>query len=159
MISILVSACTWFQPIPHNHNGYGVLLQRNLSHSVLHWLLVVWCNIAFIFAHKRWLIHVAYGRADSRFAPNQLETALLCSDVCHWLGTNLDQPRYGIIVRFPPQIQGSLVLFSDVHVLFWPTQPWNPIVAMVPNLSWLSADYRFAPSQRETSLQSNAVSH
>ena len=28
-------------------------------------------------------------RADSRFAPSQWETALLCNDVSNWLGTNL----------------------------------------------------------------------
>ena len=28
-------------------------------------------------------------RADSRFAPRQWETALLCNDVSHWLGANL----------------------------------------------------------------------
>ena len=28
-------------------------------------------------------------RVDSRFAPRQLETALLCNDVSHWLGTSL----------------------------------------------------------------------
>ena len=27
-------------------------------------------------------------RADSRFAPNQWETAFLCNDVSHWLGTH-----------------------------------------------------------------------
>ena len=29
-------------------------------------------------------------RADSRFAPSQWETALLCNAVSHWLGTNLE---------------------------------------------------------------------
>ena len=29
-------------------------------------------------------------RADSRFAPSQWETALLCNDVSHWLGTGLE---------------------------------------------------------------------
>ena len=28
-------------------------------------------------------------RADSRFAPSQWETVLLCNDVSHWLGTSL----------------------------------------------------------------------
>ena len=28
--------------------------------------------------------------AYSRFVPNQWETALLCNDVSHWLGTNLE---------------------------------------------------------------------
>ena len=29
-------------------------------------------------------------RADSRFVPSKWETALLCSDVSHWLGANLE---------------------------------------------------------------------
>ena len=29
-------------------------------------------------------------RADSRFAPSQRETALLCNDVSHWLGASLE---------------------------------------------------------------------
>ena len=29
-------------------------------------------------------------RADSRFSPSQWETALLCNDVSHWLGANLE---------------------------------------------------------------------
>ena len=39
------------------------------------------------------VIRVANGnifRADSRFAPSQWETALLCNDVSHWLGANLE---------------------------------------------------------------------
>ena len=29
-------------------------------------------------------------RADSKLAPSQWETALLCNDVSHWLGANLE---------------------------------------------------------------------
>ena len=32
--------------------------------------------------------------ADSRFAPSQWETALLCNDVSHWLDTNLESALY-----------------------------------------------------------------
>ena len=32
-------------------------------------------------------------RADSRFAPSQWETALLCNDVSHWLGARIDDVR------------------------------------------------------------------
>ena len=44
------------------------------------------CNI---YTTPAWLYFVGY-RADSRFAPSQWETALLCNDVSHWLGTNLE---------------------------------------------------------------------
>ena len=33
-------------------------------------------------------------RADSRFAPRQWETALLCNDVSYWLGTSLESALY-----------------------------------------------------------------
>ena len=33
---------------------------------------------------------VQWSRAVSRFAPSQWETALLCNDVSHWLGANLE---------------------------------------------------------------------
>ena len=43
-------------------------------------------------------------RADSRFVPSQWETALLCNDVSHWLGTNLESAlwfklSFGPLVR------------------------------------------------------------
>ena len=40
------------------------------------------------FCHK--LAGVTCYRADSRFATSQWETALLCNDVSHWLGANLE---------------------------------------------------------------------
>ena len=49
-------------------------------------------------------------RADSRFAPSQWETALLCNDVSHWLEVNIESDLgvlYGMCVdvrqlkRFP----------------------------------------------------------
>ena len=36
------------------------------------------------------------GRAGSRFAPSQWETALLCNDVSHWLGASLESALKGI---------------------------------------------------------------
>ena len=37
---------------------------------------------------KTWRWHNMEYRADSRFAPSQWETALLCNDVSHWLGAS-----------------------------------------------------------------------
>ena len=37
---------------------------------------------------------IVYHRTDSRFAPSQWETALLCNDVSHWLGANLASALY-----------------------------------------------------------------
>ena len=35
-----------------------------------------------------------YHRANARFAPSQWETALLCSNVSHWLGASLESALY-----------------------------------------------------------------
>ena len=43
--------------------------------------MIVWNNIG-------WTQYMC--RADSRFAPSQWETALLCNDVSHWLGASLE---------------------------------------------------------------------
>ena len=43
------------------------------------------------------MVHLpVYDRAESRFAPIQWETPLLCNDVPHWLGTNLESALYAI---------------------------------------------------------------
>ena len=41
--------------------------------------------------------HDSYYRADSRFAPSQWETALLCNDVSHWLGASLESSLLCIV--------------------------------------------------------------
>ena len=46
-------------------------------------------------------------RADSRIAPTQWETALLCNDVSHWLGANLESTLGGSHDK-PPSL-----LFND----------------------------------------------
>ena len=38
--------------------------------------------------------YISTYRADSRFAPSQWEMALLCNDISHWLGANLESALY-----------------------------------------------------------------
>ena len=45
-------------------------------------------DIVSLFGVAAWIRHCIF-RADSRFAPSQCETALLCNDVSHWLGAKL----------------------------------------------------------------------
>ena len=55
-------------------------------------------------------------RADSRFAPSQWETALLCNDVSHWLGASLES-----VLHFNGLMQ-KRQLFSDAKetsLLHW----------------------------------------
>ena len=42
----------------------------------------------------RWTRVFRYIKADSRFVPSQLETALLCNNVSHWLGASLESALY-----------------------------------------------------------------
>ena len=46
-----------------------------------------------------WLVNIGSGngRADSRFALSQWETALLCNDVSHWPGANLESALNGMV--------------------------------------------------------------
>ena len=47
-------------------------------------------------AAKSILTFLILSRADSRFAPSQWQTVLLCNDVSHWLGTNLESAMLSI---------------------------------------------------------------
>ena len=60
-------------------------------------------------------------RADSRFAPSQWETVLLCNDVSHWLGPSLELVLF---TRYVPCSQ-SRWLFGNrcnntFRVIVWP---------------------------------------
>ena len=63
---------------------------------------VSWCEILEFILNKKGLMYLmviwkedgkvsvdCMDRADSRFAPSQWETTLLCNDVSHWLGASL----------------------------------------------------------------------
>ena len=57
----------------------------------------VWCVLS-VRVGISWIADIWSGesqtawsaRTDSRFAPSQWGTALLCNDISHWLGTNLE---------------------------------------------------------------------
>ena len=52
-----------------------------------------------IFGTYTYIYHCLsmYHRVESRFAPSQWETALLCNDVSHWLGASLESAMYNIV--------------------------------------------------------------
>ena len=66
-----------FQPPIYRSNFYT---RENLSSFPLYNNLSLPCRWKWPCGH----------RADSRLAPSQWETALLCNDVSHWLGTSLE---------------------------------------------------------------------
>ena len=56
--------------------------------------------MAFWKSKKMYELDFPESRADSRFVPSQWETALLCNDVCHWLGVILESAqRKGLISK------------------------------------------------------------
>ena len=80
----------------HRHNisklgQDGVMTWERFPH---YWPFVRgihWCPLMKgVCQHGHPIIKWAVRRADSRFAPSQWETALLCNDVSHWLGANLE---------------------------------------------------------------------
>ena len=66
--------------------------------------------------------NIGLPRADSRFVPSQWEMALLCNDVSHWLGTNLESALTAILVMswiwhiiLPSAISTSPVYIHGLH--------------------------------------------
>ena len=78
---------------PYNYAYSFVLLQLEFKQQ--HWAIcstgtsrIVWFNSSRD-VKKTLLCYVNVG-VTSRLAPSQRETALLCNNVSHWLGANLD---------------------------------------------------------------------
>ena len=66
-------------------------------------------------------------RAESRFAPNQWETALHCNDVSHWLGASLESALHGY-----PKV--TLKVMNDwftslLFHIYWPSHAWNKAIS------------------------------
>ena len=59
-------------------------------------------------------------RIDSRLAPSQWETALLCTDVSHWLGANLES-ALNIILHTAKHLSSTssyIQLYTKTHLRF-----------------------------------------
>ena len=95
-----------------------------------------WTKRASITEHP-WnfsLIEVCRSRADSRFVPSQWETALLCNDVSHWLGANLESalPEWNTLPASAVELLGFYVdpQLHDTHCQFEKisgSSSWNKI--------------------------------
>ena len=68
--------------------------------------LYVW--IIFWVAHFIKRFHIHY-MADSRFVPSQWETPLLCNDVSHWLGANLESALNFLLLHLQPAFNIFLI--------------------------------------------------
>ena len=67
--------------------------------------------------------------ADSRFSPSQWETALLCNDVSHWLGANLESALWIHVWRIPGtegrQFERTLMPSHDLDLFRDDVIPWK----------------------------------
>ena len=69
-------------------------------------------------------------RADSRFAPSQWETALLCNDVSHWLSGSLVYALYHLVQ--PPAFNHCMTEWT----LFWHRHTMTSLENKSNSLSW-----------------------
>ena len=90
-------------------------------------------------------------KADSRFAPSQWETALLCNDVSHWLGANLESAlcewyqqngRHFTDDIFKHIFYGKNVGISTAHLLkfLW---VMDQTLALVQVMAWRRTGAKF----------------
>ena len=75
------------------------------------------CFSHFDIIGKLYLLFVYSIGADSKFAPSQWETVLLCNDVSHWLGANLESGLQHCIYIVLTSI--VIVISHTVIVLMW----------------------------------------
>ena len=82
-----------------------------------------------------------WNRADSRFAPSQWETVLLCNDVSHWLGANLESPLWKQLCwgvrcgrKQPADLFLHLIFFIQLsRIVFFPLQLYLRFQGMHPS--------------------------
>ena len=81
-------------------------------------------------------------RTDSRSAPSQWETSLLCNDVSHWLGTNLES---ALLIDY----RLSYILGTLTH--------WGRVTHIcVSKLTIIGSDNGLLPGRRQAMIWTNA---
>ena len=122
--------------------GPRTVWQVILCHLAHHWYGrhlrqgVIWSNLPVSIFYPVSANENRCCRDDSRFAHNQWETALLCNDLLHWLGANLESARCCTNVYRTPSLAST-------------------ILKCVVNEHWFSNKWRWLTSLRP----SNAIEH
>ena len=72
---------------------------ENDHHQIIidHKPLYIWWDVLYIIE--------SINRADSRFAPSQWETVLVCNNICHWLGASLELALLNIRLAIKGRLQ------------------------------------------------------
>ena len=76
-----------------------------------------WLLLTQATNHNGWpALGLIVCKADSRFAPSQWETVLLCNDVSHWLDASLESALYNAPLAFLTQSTWHQVLGSRICI-------------------------------------------
>ena len=135
-IKMIIFAAAWVWLVDGWFSGGNWL---TLSGSILCWFPVSLGPAASLSGDRN----------DSRFAPSQWETALLCNNVSHWLGETASLSGDRDVSRLAPSQWETALLCNDVS--HW--------LGEAASLSGDRDESRFAPSQWEMALLCNYISH
>ena len=130
---------------------FNSLLRRaynRKNRSVLHYWLFVrgicWSLVDYhtlIISNREafachWYHHILYlmPRANSRFAPSQWETALLCNNVSHWLGASLKSALDAMCYHYSSLNEYDLYVYRHSWLCLVRAPVW--LVPIVPNQLW-----------------------
>ena len=92
--------------------------------KLVNWLLLSLVGLASLYmdwGYLQW-----QRRADSRFAPSQWETPLLCNDVSHWLVASLESALQGFLAK----VQCAIDSCDQWDFLPYFKSHWHPCTAV-----------------------------
>ena len=127
LTTVTLFACHRTQVVMSRSSIRYVAAMKYISNNYICW----WNTVMYVppaessvrLGNLPWMLFVL--RTDSRFAPSQWETVLLCNDVSHWLGTNLESAL--ILQYYKPFIisltgPGSIVYIRAINNAYvWAT--------------------------------------
>ena len=107
----------------------------------------IWVHLGF-YSDPNILATATLYRAVSRFAPSQWETVLLCGDVSHWLGANLESALslfYFLVANIPLTQRTSNLVLARQNVRI---EPATTQLSTAPGLGPRSEELRSLPMKR-----------
>ena len=97
--------------------------ELNTGPSVMKYLMPLSTTILSDVLEAPRLLHnpniVVVSRADFRFAPSQWETVLLCNNVSHWLGANLESALCKTVSGYVTNMASYCLMLPIVCRIIW----------------------------------------
>ena len=101
----------------HHDDSFRCCLSWHLDHPCI----VFQCKHSMqyrVSMHHVDKTRLLYHSADSRLAPSQWQTALLCNDISHWLGASLESAMYQMLLStLQDELCGQHNWFSSMKKL------------------------------------------